>query len=276
VDGIGATDGRHAAPPAVLSQALTQIARLVLPVSCAGCGAPDHALCSCCRDVLPRGGWRVPELSAAGVPDTWAGGDYAGVLRRVVLAFKDDGRFDLAPVLARCLTRTADIALRDSGWAASPVSKQLLLVPAPSSTRIVRRRGGDLTADLARRAAAGLRRRGWPATALPVLRQRRGMRDQAGLSLGERAGNAAGALFVRRTAAVDGAIVLLVDDVVTTGATLAAGTAALEEAGAIVLAAATVAATPRLRGAAGTSFGVGAGPHPGRVTPGLSVSNDLD
>lgn len=239
--GLGA--GRHAADPGLARQAVTDLLRLVLPVACAGCGRLDEPLCGACRNALPRAGWPVPELAEHGAPPTWTGGDYAGVVQRVVLAFKDDGRHDLAPVLGRCLARSAASALADLGLPA-PV----LLVPAPSSRGAVRRRGADLTAGLAADAAARLRRRGHAVAVARVLVQRRKVRDQAGLSAGARHENVAGALGVRHPRAVLRRRVLLVDDVVTTGATLAAAARALEKAGAVVLGAATVAATPKLSG----------------------------
>jgi predicted amidophosphoribosyltransferase len=174
------------------------------------------------------------------------------VLQRVVLAFKDDGRHDLAPVLGRCLARSAASALADLGLTA-PV----LLVPAPSSRAAVRRRGANLTAGLAADAAAWLRRRGHAVAVARVLVQRRKVRDQAGLSATARHENLAGALAVRHAGAVANRRVLLVDDVVTTGATLAAAARALEESGAVVVGAVTIAATPKMSG-----FARGVSPTP--------------
>ena len=233
--------GRHAADPGLTRRAVTDLMRLVLPVVCAGCGRLDDPLCRACRAALPRRGWPVPHLAEHGAPTTWTGGDYAGVLQRVVLAFKDDGRHDLAPALGRCLARSAQSALLDLR-----PGGHVALVPAPSSRSAVRRRGADLTGGLAADAASWLRRRGHPVTVARVLVQRRKVRDQAGLGASARHENLAGALGVRHPRAVSGRRVLLVDDVVTTGATLAAAADALRGSGAFVLGAVTVAATPRL------------------------------
>ena len=249
---MGLGGGRHAADPGLARRAATDLLRLVLPVACAGCGRLDEPLCRPCRGALPRAGWPVPELAEHGAPPAWAGGDYAGVLQRVVLAFKDDGRHDLAPVLGRCLARSAASALADLG-PTTPV----LLVPAPSSRAAVRRRGANLTAGLAADAAAWLRRRGHAVAVARVLVQRRKVRDQAGLSATARHENLAGALAVRHAGAVANRRVLLVDDVVTTGATLAAAARALEESGAVVVGAVTIAATRKMSG-----FARGVSPTP--------------
>lgn len=81
----------------------------------------------------------------------------------------------------------------------------------------------------------------------PALVASRRVADQAGLNSVERAGNVRGAYVVARrwTGDVAGRTVLLVDDVVTTGATLCEGARALRSAGAEVVGAAVVAATAR-------------------------------
>ncbi len=81
-----------------------------------------------------------------------------------------------------------------------------------------------------------------------VLRHTRPVADQARLGRAERTANLRGALATREAsrALVVGATCLVVDDVVTTGATLAEAARALRRAGARHVAAATVAATPRV------------------------------
>ncbi|MFP5347138.1 MAG: ComF family protein [Actinomycetes bacterium] len=237
--------GRHRAPPGTGALAWAQLMRLVLPVACPGCGLPDEPLCRPCLLALPRAAFLVPDLVATGAPPAWAAGDYASVVQRVLLAFKDDGRHDLLPVLAASLERSARRALRDLGWAGDGGGRPLAVVPVPSSARAVRQRGADLTAALARGTATRLRRQGVAALTVPALRQRRGVRDQAGLSVSERADNLTGGLRLRRGCDVSDLDVLVVDDIVTTGATLTAASATLGSAGACVLGAAVVAATPR-------------------------------
>lgn len=125
----------------------------------------------------------------------------------------------------------------------APQPGPLLLVPVPSSRRTVAQRGHDATAGIARSAARELRRRGVPTRAVAVLRQRRPVADQAELSADERLANLSGAV-----AAVGGAVpllaaapVVLVDDLMTTGASLAVAAGAVAAVGGWVAGAAVVA-----------------------------------
>ncbi|AWZ07763.1 ComF family protein [Streptomyces sp. ICC4] len=138
---------------------------------------------------------------------------------------------------------------------------------APSARHRVRARGHDPARRIALAASARLRRAGVPARVAPVLRLRRAVADQAGLGAPERRENLAGAMeagpdAVRVTAGA--ARIVLVDDLVTTGATLAEAARALRAAGAgPVCGAAVVAAT------AG-SFGRPGAPGRDRSDPGGS------
>ncbi|MFG2196355.1 ComF family protein [Streptomyces sp. NPDC048639] len=222
-----------------------EIAGLVLPVGCAGCGRPRSVLCDRCRTALsgkePR---RVrPSPEPAGLPPVHAAAPYGDEVRAVLLAHKERGAMALAGPLGEALAG----AIR----ACSGGRGRLLLVPIPSARRAVAARGHDPTRRVARAAAAGLRRGGRPARVAPVLRQRRAVADQTGLTGPQRLGNLAGALMVPasaagllrgRSAVPEGASVVLVDDLMTTGASLAEGARAVTAAGGRVVGGAVVAA----------------------------------
>lgn len=216
-----------------LGEALTD---LVLPRSCAGCETPGAQLCPACLGWLRAGPFRTPG-------GTWAAAGYDGPVRAAVLAHKEHGRLGLVAPLGDALAVAASAAARGRA-----PGRGLVLLPVPSRPATVRARGHDPTLRLARRAARVLQRAepGRVVTVAPVLRLARVTVDQAGLDAGARAANLSGAMVVRPGADVlAGGPVLVVDDVVTTGSTLAEAVRAVRSAGGAVVGTAVVAATPR-------------------------------
>ncbi|WP_411145271.1 ComF family protein [Streptomyces sp. x-80] len=217
-----------------------ELADLVLPVDCAGCGRPRTALCAACRLALARGGrgaGRVrPEPVPGGLPRVWASAVYADAVRAVLLAHKERGALWLAEPLGATLAEAVR-GLRAGGG-------PLLLVPVPSARGAVAGRGHDPVRRVALAAAGELRRAGAAVRVLPALRQRRVVADQAALSARQRLANVAGALVMRGGAdrPLAAAPAVLVDDLVTTGATLAEAARAVMAAGGRVAGAAVVAA----------------------------------
>ena len=124
-------------------------------------------------------------------------------------------------------------------------------MPVPSRPSTIRARGHDPTATVTTGAARLLRGRGYDALAVPLLRTRPGLRDQAGLGAAERAANLHGslrcpsALLARLARRRPEARVVVCDDVITTGATAREAQRALESVGLAVSAVAAVAATRR-------------------------------
>jgi predicted amidophosphoribosyltransferase len=229
------------------------LADLVLPTCCPGCARPGSAgPCAGCRAALARLRPRrvAPRPAPAGFPACVAAGGYADPLRGCLLAFKERGRHTLAAALAELLAGAVAAAAPDGA---------LLLVPVPATAAATRARYGDPVARLARLVAGALARSGRPAGVAPVLRARprpdSTTLDAAGRLRAARQSFAVRPGPVERLARVtpDGVSVLLVDDVVTTGATLATVAALLRGSGVPVAAAAVVAATARTGGVAARS-----------------------
>jgi predicted amidophosphoribosyltransferase len=152
---------------------------------------------------------------------------YAGVVQPVIVAFKNEGRTNLAAPLAAALREAVAAAV------AEVEGDDLLLVPMARTRRSAVERGYDPVRLLLRRA-------GLPH--IDALRLVRRPEDQLRLGREERFANLDGVSAARVPLA--GRRVLLVDDVVTTGATIAEATRSVHAAGGHVLGAATVASTP--------------------------------
>ena len=201
---------------------------VLMPTECSGCGRADRALCPACASALTG----APTAARRDDLTVWSALDYSDVVGRVLVAYKDGGRTDAAPALAAALRLAVGAALRAAE--PGPASPGILLVTVPSSRRAWRVRGFNPVDLLLRRA--GLR-----ATAL--LRPAVTVADQVGLGRQQRLENRSGSLTATRSLA--GSRIVLVDDIVTTGATLLEARRAIRQAGGDVVGAATVAETRR-------------------------------
>ena len=209
----------------------TAAADLLLGATCPGCAAPSRTVCArCLRAVVP-----APRMVLDAPVPVVSAGAHAGTLREVVIAWKEHGRRGLTPVLAH-LAAAAVVALVDD-------APSVQLVPVPTSRRSRRARGTDVVADLSTTTARLLGDVGLDCAATRgLLRMRRQTRDQADLGASERATNLADAFVATSpgsTAGVPRPVVVL-DDVVTTGATLAESVRALHAADHHVVGAVTV------------------------------------
>jgi predicted amidophosphoribosyltransferase len=207
---------------------------LLLPVSCAGCGALGDACCPACRTVwetpgpVPRGPGSVPVYALA---------RYRGIARRLVLAYKERGRRDLAAPLGEALAG----ALAELPPARPGPHETYWLVPVPSRRSASRVRGGAHVHRLARHCAAALAASGTAAAVAPALRLDAGVRDAVGLDHRQRTANLSGRVRLEPGGLPPpGSPVVLLDDVVTTGATVAACVRALDAGGLVVSAVLTL------------------------------------
>ncbi|WP_018348065.1 ComF family protein [Longispora albida] len=216
---------------------------LVLPSACPGCGGPGQLCHSCHAQLAVPPTRAAPDPVPDGLPPCLAIGEYTGVLRDLVLAYKERGRRGLARPLGAALAPAA-------AWLAQ--GGPVLLTPVPSTRAAIRSRWMDHTALLARSAAATLRSAGYEAGVSRLLRALP-RPDSAGLSATERATAAAAAYQLRAgpgTARPPGPVVLL-DDVLTTGSTLAAVAHRLRSVDIEICGAIVLAATRRRRGVIG-------------------------
>lgn len=225
-----------------LGHVLSPLVDLVFPPRCPLCGAaigsaaglcadcwstlviPGDPACAACQrpfgDTMPEGGTCGPCLADpprhAGIA---AATLYNEPSRKLVLAFKHGNRIALAPMMAGLMV--PKLPFVDADW---------LLVPVPLHRWRLWKRGYNQAAELARQigrcSGAGL--------AVDVLVRRKATRSLGGMGKLARKRALSGAIAVhpKRKAALKGAKVVLVDDVLTSGATSDACVSALKRAGA--------------------------------------------
>jgi len=204
---------------------LDDMAHVVLGATCVACENAALGLCrDCAAELRPRA--RVVREQPCLIS---AAGDYDGVLRSALIAWKERGRFTVERTLAYLLA-AAVLAL--------DADPPIALVPIPARADRRRARGADVIADVARCSAKALRGIGVGARVEPSLGFVRRVRDQAGLSAAARAENVHGSLVARRMPV---GTVVVVDDIVTTGATVGEAVRALQASQVRVAGAAVIA-----------------------------------
>jgi len=236
-----------------VSGLLSSVADVVLGRSCAGCDEPGIALCEECRRALrarPRlrrsvdlgdieGGLHLPVACSL---------EYRGAVRQVLYRFKDHRIPHLARPLAPALAASIGFAAEHAGVECTDTT--LVVMPTRRST--AKRRGFDPLGSV---VAAAIGEQPVADVSTPLVDTRRAGTSKA-LGVWERQLATAGAFSVRGP--VRGPVrgqrrgrgrlpngpVILVDDIVTTGATAREAAATLIVAGVHVVAVATIAGTP--------------------------------
>lgn len=197
---------------------LTDLKNLLYPAQCAGCGRWDQDVCDECWQIAAC----TPQLDALddelGVPrwEIWSIGRYGGRLRNMILAAKHEKHGRYEEFLYQCgttLSQAIGMSFMDT-----PKPSSVWVVPAPSSWR----RQWDrkiVTTVIAQGIVEGLNAQGQNATLRDIARLRLGARSQSSKGLQQRRSGRVGAIYVTVTPPHD-VPVILVDDVVTTGATM--------------------------------------------------------
>ncbi|ORV18662.1 ComF family protein [Mycobacterium celatum] len=205
---------------------------LVLPLECGGCGAPSTRWCdTCANELVP-----IPDAPHVVTPrvdplvPVFALGRYAGARRNAIVAMKDRGRADLIKPLSHALAIGIHRLIT---WGLLDVP--LSIVPAPTRRAAARQRGGD---PVTRMATAAVKNHP-DITVVPALRMKALARDSASLGTAERERNITGRVLLQKPVRGE---VLLVDDIVTTGATACESVRILHAAGIRVAAVLAVAA----------------------------------
>jgi ComF family protein len=216
-----------------LTRVLDRALDIALPARCAGCGREGSPICPSCEPALDAR-LDLPAGVMIGLPADlpeplvqleWCA-PYTGTVRRALHELKYSGEQRLANPLGAAIARR---------WARAGAGGDLV-VPVPVHRDRLRHRGYDQALLLATVAARDLR---LPSASL--LERGRATTAQFDLDRSARASNMQGAFRLRRRVGIEGRWIVLVDDVVTTGATLAACAVPLMAAGALAVSAVTVA-----------------------------------
>lgn len=201
--------------------------QLVFTPKCLICSRLGVEIClSCIKGVTP---FRAKDLSE--ITACFCAGEYSGWLRDALICYKNgDARY--VELLSQILYNTLDKFLGVNN---------LTLIPIPSSHQKIKERGFDSVTNICRNMVQRDKSLAMDETNLFL---RRIVLDQVGLTAAQRHSNLEGAFGIRRT--VHGTVVV-VDDVVTTGATLNSAARTLKFAGAQRVFALALCGSPKTR-----------------------------
>ncbi len=203
----------------------TDLTDLVLSRHCLQCEAPGRPWCDACTDAYPR--LLVAESVARPPVPLFAAVHYAGAARTAIVDYKERGNRALAAALGDLLAEA--VAVQARGFPA-----HVILVPVPGHRRPAR--GFDALGDVVRRAGRRLRAQSIGCQIVPAVGLARDGGPIKHLDRPARQAAVAGSMRSRGDRRIDrlratAAPVVVVDDVVTTGATITAAIAALAAAG---------------------------------------------
>ncbi|CAN2183705.1 ComFC Predicted amidophosphoribosyltransferases [Candidatus Nanopelagicaceae bacterium] len=192
---------------------LEDLSQLLFPTRCYGCNRLGISICTDCRrEWIPH--YYKTHIDFLNVHSALL---YTPTASKIIMAAKESSIKGADELLISAIIHVLEKAKLDSHY--------FQLVPVPSSKRSQRRRGRSFIVDLTRNISE--------QTGISVndcLAVSRRVSDQSGLSRIERVSNMKGAFVLKPNAIVRGELILI-DDVVTTGATLREAARALNSQG---------------------------------------------
>ena len=216
-------------------KSIHSLKELIYPNICISCGKTGVKICLNCSKC-----WLAnPNKSKVEDNYLFFVTKYDETTSPIILAAKESGNREAVKLIARSIASSISFAILNLGIA-QPVN----LVTIPSQLSAIRRRGRDHINDLAQEVIIQLNQQNIDAICLPILKPIKKIKDQSDLNGLQRKENMSHA-FIVKNSPISQSAVILIDDLVTTGASIQEGVRALSEAKITVDAVVTACAVGR-------------------------------
>jgi predicted amidophosphoribosyltransferase len=201
-------------------KSIYSLKELIYPNICICCGKTGAKIChNCSKYWLAK-----PNKSKVGNNCLFFVTTYDETTSPIILAAKELGSREAVKLIAVSITSSISFAILNLG-----LSQPIYLVTIPSQLSEIRRRGRDHIEDLVQEVITQLRQQNIDAIYLPILKPVKKIKDQSDLNGLQRKENMSHA-FIVKTSPISQSAVILIDDLVTTGASIQEGVRALAEA----------------------------------------------
>jgi predicted amidophosphoribosyltransferase len=216
-------------------KSIHSLKELIYPNICLCCGKTGVKICHNCSKY-----WLAnPNKSKVENNCLFFVTTYDETTSPIILAAKESGNREAVKLIARSITNSISFAILNLG-----IAQPINLVSIPSQLSAIRRRGRDHIKDLVQEVITQLNKQNIDAVYLPILKPIKKIKDQSDLNGLQRKENMSHA-FIVKTSPISQSAVIVIDDLVTTGASILEGVRALSEAKITVDAVVTACAVGR-------------------------------
>ena len=216
-------------------KSIHSLKELIYPNICLCCGKTGVKICHNCSKY-----WLAnPNKSKVENNCLFFVTTYDETTSPIILAAKESGNREAIKLIARSIASSISFAILNLG-----IAQPINLVTIPSQLSAIRRRGRDHIKDLVQEVITQLHNQNIDANYLPILKPIKKIKDQSDLNGLQRKENMSQA-FIVKSSPISQSAVILIDDLVTTGASIHEGVRALPEAKITVDAVVTACAVGR-------------------------------
>jgi len=201
-------------------KSIHSLKELIYPNICLSCGKTGAKIChNCSKYWLAK-----PNKSKIENNYLFFVATYDESTSPIILAAKESGSREAVKLIARSIACSISFAISNLD-----ISKPINLITIPSQLSAIRKRGRDHIKDLVLEVIIQLDQQNIDAIYLPILKPRKKIKDQSNLNGLQRKENMSHA-FIAKSSPISQSAVILIDDLVTTGASVQEGVRALAEA----------------------------------------------